>query len=194
MVQTSTLPIEATRTSDDASYSITCYLADLIEAAGERSLTMLRYLVVAALANRFPDHADAIRFRTKNDVEASPGQQGDVLFNDAVFYVAEKPRELDFTGVVLNASAGRIVYLLVPSDHELVLRKYAENHQSGIYKQASISSVEQFISLLLYRMARFDHNEALRQLRRLLVKYNELVTRYENDPSLKIVIPDFGVD
>ena len=193
MVQASTLPIEATRTSNDTSYSLTCYLADLVDAAGERSLTMLRYLVVAALAIRFPDHADAIRVRTRNDDEASPGQQADVLFNDAVFYVAEKPREVDFTSIVSNASAGRIVYLLVPSDHELVLRQYAENHQSGIYKQVSISGVEQFISLLLYRMAKFDHDEALRQLRRLLAKYNELVTRYENDPSLKIVIPDFGV-
>jgi len=165
----------------------------LIEAAGERSFTMLRCLVVAALTIRFPDHAGDIRFRTKIDVEASPGQQGDVLFNDAVFYVAEKPRDVDFPGIVSNASAGRIVYLLVPSDHELVLRKYAENHDSGIYKQVNISGVEQFISLLLYRMAKFDHDEALRQLRRLLAKYNELVTRYENNPSLKIVIPNFGV-
>lgn len=50
--------------------------------------------------------------------------------------------------------------------------------------------------MLLERMAEFDHSAALRQLRQVLTKYNELVTRDAHAPSLQIIFPDIdlGVD
>ena len=95
MAQTSTSPIEATGVADPASYAISYLLTLLLEAADERLATMLRYLVAATLAVRFPDDADSIHFRIRSRTERSLGEQVDVLFNDAVFYVAAQPGNLE---------------------------------------------------------------------------------------------------
>lgn len=155
---------------------------------------MLRYLVAATLVVRFPDDADAIRFRVRPRAERSPGEQVEVLFNDAVFYVAARPRDLDFAEMVSDASAGRIVYLLVPSEREATFRQGVANEGSGIDKRINVAGVEQFIAMLLERMAGFNHNAALRQLRQVFAQYNELVTRDGHAPSLRIVMPDFGAE
>jgi len=191
MAQTSPSPIEATGVAHPASHTIGYFLTTLLDAAGERLRTMLRYLVAATLAVRFPGDADSIHFRVRDRTKRSPGEQVDVLFNDAVFYVAAQPRDLDFADMVSDASAGRIVYLLVPSEQELVFRQAVAN-DSSIDKRVNVTGVEQFIALLLERMAMFDHNAALRQLHQVLIQYNELVTQYEHDPALQIAIPDFG--
>ena len=191
MAQTSTSPIEATGVVDPASYAISYFLASLVDAAGERLLPMLRYLVAATLAVRFPDDAAEIRFRAGNNSETATGEQVDVLFNDAVFFVATHPGELDFAAITSDARAGHIVYLLVPGEQELVFRQ-AVAHDSRIDKRVNVAGVEQFITLLLERVAMFDHNAALRQLDKVLTQYNELVARDEHDPSLQIAMPDFG--
>ena len=194
MAQTSTSPIEATGVADPASYAISYLLTLLLEAADERLATMLRYLVAATLAVRFPDDADSIHFRIRSRTERSLGEQVDVLFNDAVFYVAAQPGNLDFAEMVSDANAGHIVYLLVPSEHEAAFRQAVTNERSGIDKRVSVTGVEQFIAMLLERMAGFDHNAALRQLRQVLAQYNDLIMRDEHAPSLQIVIPDFGAE
>ena len=79
MAQTSTSPIEVTGVTTPASYTIGFLLTLLLAAAGKRLSTMLRYLVAATLAVRFPDHADAIRFRVRNRTKrASDGAYGRV--------------------------------------------------------------------------------------------------------------------
>lgn len=191
MAPTSPSPIEATGVADPASSAISYVLTALLDAAGEQLRTMLRYLVAATLAVRFPDDADSIRFQVRGRTERSPGEQVDVLFNDAVFYVAAQPRDLDFADMESDANAERIVYLLVPSEQELVFRQVVAN-DSSIDKRVNVTGVEQFIALLLERMAMFEHNAALRQLHKVLTQYNELVTQYEHDPALQIAIPDFG--
>jgi hypothetical protein len=193
MAQTSTSPITATGVADPASYAISYFLASLLDAAGERLLPMLRYLVAATLAVRFPDDAAEIRFRVRKSSEISTDEQVDVLFNDAVFSMAAHPRELDFAAITSDARAGHIVYLLVPGEQELVFRQAVAN-DSSIDKRVNVAGVEQFIALLLERMAMFDHNAALRQLHQVLTQYNELVTQYEHDPALQIAIPDFGTE
>ncbi len=194
MSSTSTSPIDATGVADPASCAISYFLTALLDAAGERLPAVLRYLVAATLAVRFPDDADAIRFRVRSRTEISPGEQVDVLFNDAVFYVAAHRCDLDFAEMASDASAGRIVYLLVPSEHEAALRQAVANEGSGIGRRVNVAGVEQFIAMLLERMAKFDHNAALRQLRQVLAQYNELIARDEQVPFLQIVMPDFGAE
>lgn len=194
MTQTSISPIEVTGVADPASYAISYLLTLLLEAAGKRLPTMLRYLVAATLAVRFPDHADAIRFRVRSRTARSSEGQIDVLFNDAVFYVAAQPSDLDFAEMVSDTRARRIVYLLVPSEQELIFRQAVAHERSGIDKRVNVAGVEQFITMLLERMAEFDHSAALRQLRQVLTKYNELVTRDAHAPSLQIILPDFDLE
>ncbi|HAJ38882.1 MAG TPA: hypothetical protein DCL15_24720 [Chloroflexi bacterium] len=194
MAPTSTSPIEATGVADPASYTISYLLTLLLEAADKRLPTMLRYLVAATLAVRYPDDVDSIHFRIRSRTEGSLGEQVDVLFNDAVFYVAAQPSDLDFAEMVSDANAGHIVYLLVPSEHETAFRQAVANERSGIDKRVNVTGVEQFIAMLLERMAKFDHSAALRQLRQVLTKYNELVTRDAHAPSLQIILPDFDLE
>lgn len=192
MIQASTSPIAVTVIGEITSISITCYLERLIEAADEQRHILMRYLVGAALATRFPEDADAIWFGTGDGTAASPSQRADISFNDAVFYVAQDVDDPDLADIALSASAGRIVYVLVPNQEDHPFRLTLEDYQRGLSRQVNVTSVAQFISLLLYRMATFDHNAALRLLTQVLRKSNELVALHETEPALKIVVPDFG--
>ena len=192
MIQRPTSPIVVTASEDTASHSITSYVESLFDAAGEQQRILMRYLVGAALATRFPEDADTIRFGTGDGSAASLGQRADVSFNDAVFYVAHDVDDPDVADIALNANAGRIVYLLVPDEEERPFRQLLESYQQGLSRQVNVTGAAQYISLLLYRMATFDHNAALRLLTQVLRKSNELIALHEPGPALEFVFPDFA--
>lgn len=60
------------------------------------------------------------------------------------------------------------------------------------YKKVTVFSIEQFIVQNIDEMSNFTTEVSLEVLESILVRYNELIDQYEDDPSLKIVIPDFG--
>lgn len=177
-----------------ASESITSYLSQVIDAAKGRYDDVLRYLVVAILGIRFGDHAVTIRSSVSPGTRTYAEAQADIQIGDAVFFVAHQPRDEFYDEAWRNAEAGKHVYLLVPNRVQCGMEQFAELYREGFSKKVDVVGGEPFITLLLDKMANLDPNEALRQLHQLLTKYNELVARYENEPSLKIVIPDFGVN
>lgn len=192
MTNASKPPIEVAAVGEMTSHSLTHYLDRLLDVAGEQQRILMRYLVGAALATRFPEDAEAIRFGTGDGIVASSAQRADISFHDAVFYVAQDVDDPDLTDVALNTNTGRIVYLLVPDEEELRFRQFLDDYHPGLSKQVNVASVAQFISLLLYRMATFDHNAALRLLTQVVSKSNELMALHEPEPVLKIVVPDFA--
>lgn len=192
MIQASTAPIEVTAVEDIASHSITVYLESLWDAAGERQRILMRYLVGAALATRFPEDANAIQFGTDDGSAVSHGQRADISFNDAVFYVAQDVDDPNLADIAQNVSAGRIVYLLMRDEQELSFSQLIEGYRSSLGRQVNVTGVAQFITLLLYRMAAFDHDKVLRLLTQVLRKCNELVALHETKPALRIVVPDDG--
>jgi hypothetical protein len=177
-----------------ASESIASYLSQVIDAAKGRYDEVLRYLVVAILSIRFGDHAVSIRSNVSPGTRTFSDTQADIRIGDAVFLVAHQPRDERYAEAWRNAEAGKHVYLLVPNRVQCGMEQFAELYREGLSKKVDIVGGESFLTLLLDKMANLDPIEALRQLHQVLTKYNELVARYENDPSLKIVIPDFGVN
>jgi hypothetical protein len=86
------------------------------------------------------------------------------------------------------------VYLLVPDKIVRASKEFAESDfGTSILREIDIFSIEQYLTQNLDEMAVYDKNGALIKLRKLFIKYNELIETYENDNSLKIVIPDFGI-
>ncbi len=57
----------------------------------------------------------------------------------------------------------------------------------------NVYSIEQFISQNIDEMGFFRKDLSLQGLQEVLTIYNRLIDRFENDGSLKIIMPDLGV-
>ena len=56
----------------------------------------------------------------------------------------------------------------------------------GIADQIEIIDVEQFISTNVYEWSRFDSAKQKDTVENLITVYNQLVSTYETDPSLRV--------
>ncbi len=176
-----------------ASESIATYIAKLLDSHRTNSGAVLQHLVGAKLEVRFAQQSVIIQHNSASTADVQTGRLGDFEIKSAVFHVTKRPTDDHFQKAWVNAENGHKVYLLVPKRALIATLELARLFDDSFTKKVNIISIEDFVAPNLDELAVFDRDDALRQLRQLLTKYNELVARFENDPSLKIVIPDFGV-
>lgn len=177
-----------------ASESMATYIAKLLNAHQTNPGAVLQHLIGAKLDLRFAEQPGVVGHHSAATADVQIGRLGDFEIGSTVFHVTKNPTNDHFRKAWQNAQNGRKVYLLVPRQMLTATISLAEVFKEGFTKKIDIHSVEGFVTQNLDELAVFDRDEALRQLHQVLTKYNELVARYENDPSLKIVIPDFGVN
>lgn len=144
----------------------------------------LRY---AGLNVEVPHHSSAA-------ADAQTGRLGDFEIGSTVFHVTKSPNDDHYRKALRNADNGRKVYLLVPESILEGAKQFAEQITASYSKRVNIFSIEQFIAQNLDEIAVFDRDQALRNLRSFLETYNDLIGSYERDNSLKVIIPDFGVE
>jgi hypothetical protein len=177
-----------------ASESVTAYISRLLDAHQSNPGAVLQHLVGAKLERRFVDRPLAIEHHSSATADIQTGRRGDFEIGTTVFHVTKRATDDHYRKARQNAQSGRKVYLLVPDSVLRATKDLADNLSPGFCREVDVFSIEQFVAQNLDEMAIFDKSEALRQLILLLDKYNELIDAYENDRSLKIIIPDFGVE
>jgi hypothetical protein len=177
-----------------ASESIASYISQLLDAHKTNPGAVLQHIVGAKLEIRFSGQSVAIQHNSSATADAQTGRLGDFEIGSTVFHVTKRATDDHYRKAKRNAENGRKVYMLVP-DHVLRgIKDFAEDFEQGFTKKVDVFSIEQFVAQNLDELAVFDKNRALQQLRLLLEKYNVLIETYEHDQSLKIIIPDFGID
>lgn len=174
--------------------SITAHISKLLDAHQANPGAVLQHLIGAKLEIRYSDKSIHITHHTSATADLQTGRLGDFEIGSTVFHITKSPNDDHYRKAWQNAESGRKVYLLVPNKIVAGTSQFAEAYRSGFTKRVNVFSIEQFVAQNLDELAAFDRTEALRQFHRLLTKYNELVTQYEHDPSLKIVIPDLGIE
>lgn len=177
-----------------ASESIAAYISKLLESHHTNSGAVLQHLVGAKLDIRFEGQGVIINHNSVATADVQTGRQGDFEIGSTVFHVTKKATDNHYRKAWGNAENGRKVYLLTPESVLQGTKEFAKAYQEGFLKKVDVFSIEQFIAQNLDELAIFSRNEALKQLERLLMKYNDLISEHENEPSLRIIIPDFGIE
>lgn len=174
-----------------ASESIATYLTKVINSHGVNPGAVLQHLVGAKLALRFGELK--IIHHSSSAADMQTGRLGDFEIGSAVFHVTKRANDGHYRKALQNADNGRTVYLLIPSEIQEATRKYADQLDPQFSSKINVFSVEQFVAQNLDELAFFDRLEALKKFERLLSTYNVLIDEHENDSSLRVIIPDFGI-
>ncbi len=163
-------------------------IADILETAAKRNAAgpVAQHLVGAKLALRYP--ALEIENYSYTTADKQLGRPGDFLLNDAVFHVTVAPGQ-DVVGKCgANIKKGYRPMLLVSDSKIQATRQLAE--LAGIQHRVGIHSLEQFVGQNVEELGEFGKAALAKNLRALLVKYNERVVAVETDRSLLIEIPE----
>jgi len=177
-----------------ASESIASFISKIIAYPSGNSGAILQHLVGAKLELRFKNGTLKIKHNSSATADKQTRRHGDFDIGSTVIHVTKSPTTEHYRKAKSNAESGRKVYLLVPDKIVRATKELAESDfGSSILRKIDIFSIEQYLTQNLDEMAVYDKNSALKKLKNLLIKYNELIETYENDNSLIIVIPDFGV-
>ena len=175
------------------SETVGAYISKLINAKVSKPGAVSQHLVGAKLQYKFKESSDVIiEHHSSSTADVQTNRLGDFDIGNAVIHVTKTPNAGHFEKAYSNANAGRITYILVP---EIKLNTTILTNDIDVeYKsKVNVYSIEQFISQNIDEIALFRKDLSLQGLKEVLEIYNSLVEIYENDSSLKIVIPDFGV-
>lgn len=116
--------------------------------------------------------------------DAPTGRSGDFIVANTIIHVTTAPGELLMEKCRTNIRAGYRPFVVTVSNRTVAARQMAE--MKGIADQIEIIDVEQFISTNVYEWSRFDSAKQKDTIENLITVYNELVSTYETDPSLKV--------
>jgi len=182
----------------DISYSsnenISAFIKKILNANGSNPGAVYQHLVGAKLELRYKGQNVPIKHHSSNAADNQTGRLGDFEIGSTVFHVTKAPNKDHRKKALENANSGYKTYLLVPFNVAGSQRDTADNEGLGanFAEKVEVFAIEQFIAQNLDEIAVFDRAGAIKLLRDLLEKYNEIVDQYENDKSIKIIIPDFG--
>ena len=158
----------------------------ILDTAHERGKAgdVAEYLVGAKLALRFPEYD--IRNSAVSAADVQGANQGDFQVNDCVFHVTIAPNNGHYEKCLQNISDGLRVFLLVRDDMLESTRRIVRQLTDA---QASVESIESFVSQNIEELAHFAGTRIPHNLKALIEKYNERVAEVETDLSLQINIP-----
>ncbi|WP_373512576.1 DUF4928 family protein [Persicitalea sp.] len=172
--------------------TIGSFISKIINTSSSNSGAILQHLVGAKLELRYRNNSNVIVSHNKaSTADFQTKRRGDFDLGNSVIHVTKSPNLDHFTKALENAKSGRTTYLLIPSDR-MGISDLTKDLDPSYRSKVNIYSIEQFISQNLDELSEFKREISINNLEILLKKYNELIDIYENDSSLKIVIPDFG--
>lgn len=177
----------------NSSETLGAYITKLVNAKVSKPGAVSQHLVGAKLQYKFKGNSDiTIDHHSSSTADIQTNRLGDFDIGNTVIHVTKTPNSAHFQKAYANAKSGRTVYILVPEiklDTTILTNDIDESYKSKV----NVYSIEQFISQNIDELAYFRKELSLIGLEEVLKIYNQLIDRYENDGSLKIVIPDFGI-
>lgn len=161
-------------------------VGNILESARRRQKAgeVAEYLVGAKLALRFPKHE--IRNSASSAADLQSEEHGDFQLNDCIFHVSVAPNSGHYVKCLDNLANGLRVFFLVPDKKLEGTRQIADSDLNG---RVSVESIESFVAQNIEELSDFSSTKVAKNMRRLLKKYNERLTKVETDLSLQIKIP-----
>jgi hypothetical protein len=179
--------------SIDASQSVRAIIRNLTQQALERQRqvtgvkflgTMMQHLVGAKLEVVMGLGSVTHNCASSNDQEH--GRTGDFDIGDVTIHVTTRPSEALLYKCRENLFANRRP-LIITIDTGVALAEDLANELS-IAERVDVIDFIQFIVANIHERSAFDKTGRSEQMEALVERYNEIISNFENDPSLKIEI------
>ena len=176
----------------DPSKSMRTLVRDLIALAEKRQAqnrgstivgTVLQHLVGAKLTLLLPVVPE---MHGASVADAVSDRDGDFIMEDVVIHVTSAPGEAVIRKCIRNIEDGKRPIVITTYRQVTVAEGLADS--AGIADRIDVFDVEQFIAGNLYELGHFISRGRRETAARLVEAYNDIVERFETDPSLKIVL------
>ena len=176
----------------DPSKSMRALIRELIALAEKRQTqnrgstivgTVLQHLVGAKLTLLLPE---APEMHGASVADAVSDRSGDFILDDVVIHVTSAPGEAVIRKCIRNIENGKRPIVITIYRQVTVAEGLADS--AGIADRVDVFDIEQFIAGNLYELGRFVSRGRGETATRLVDAYNDIVERFETDPSLKIVL------
>lgn len=176
----------------DPSKSMRALIRELIALAEKRQAqncgstivgTVLQHLVGAKLTLLLPE---APEMHGASVADAVSDRSGDFILDDVVIHVTSAPGEAVIRKCIRNIENGKRPIVITIYRQVTVAEGLADS--AGIADRVDVFDIEQFIAGNLYELGRFVSRGRGETATRLVDAYNDIVERFETDPSLKIVL------
>jgi len=175
----------------DAARSLRMVVRDVVAQAVERQKTapgmyfsgaVLQHLVGAKLDCALGK--GSVEHNSFSTADAPSSRAGDFLIGDVVIHVTTSPGEAVIEKCRENLNDGLRPMLVTLQRGLTVAEGLAGN--AGLADRIDIFEIEQFVALNLYEWGKFGAEGRKTAVADLVKRYNEIVEKFETDPSLRI--------
>lgn len=175
----------------DPSKSFKFIVEDVLEQAVKGQKTgqgskyagaVLQHMVGAKLSLILCDQA--IEHRGYSVADDPSSGSGDFELGDVVIHVTTTPSEALLRKCQKNIDAGRRP-MIITTERGIAGAVYLAKVQD-IEQRVDIVEAEQFIAANLYKLSLFKASDRKLTVEKFIQRYNEIVTKHETDPGLKI--------
>lgn len=174
----------------DPSLSLRAIVHSLLMQAQKRQVanpgstylgTVLQHLIGAKLEQLMPDK---IQHHGASVADGMSGRDADFVLQDVYIHVTTAPNEALIRKCDRNLEKGHRPVIVTLQNKVSVAEGLAE--QSKIANRVDIFDGEQFIAGNLYELGKFNQKTSKLIAIKLIDKYNEIISKNETDPSLRI--------
>lgn len=175
--------------SADSSRSMASTIDDLMAQARAREKenpgttyagTVLQHLVAAKLCIIMPN----VEINGADVADAPTGRGGDFMVGDVAIHCTTMPGQPLMEKCATNIASGVRPVIITIADRVKTARDLAED--AGISDRVEVWDVQQFLSTNVYEHGLFDRDERKKTVEKIIDGYNEIIDKYESDPSLRI--------
>lgn len=175
----------------DPSLGLRAMVRNLMKQAEERQRQQQGFNFAGTLAQHLIGAkldlvlgCDENRHHGANQNDAG-GRHGDFLLNDVCIHVTTAPAALLMQKCKENLSHGLRPIIVTVYSRVAVAEALAEDIQIG--NRIDIFEIEQFIATNMFELSLFKPSDRRPKVGEFVTRYNELIDKYETDPSLKIL-------
>lgn len=174
----------------DNSNSIARTVDDLLEQAMKRQAenpgttyagTVLQHLIAAKLSIIL---GGDIEINGADVADAPTGRSGDFMVGDTAIHATTAPGQPLIEKCGQNIRAGIRPVIITIRDRVRTARDLAED--AGIADRIEVWDIQQFLSTNIYEHGLFDRDARREAIGKIIEGYNDIIEKYESDPSLKI--------
>ena len=174
----------------DNSNSIAKTVDDLLEQAMRRQAenpgttyagTVLQHLIAAKLSLILDGD---VEINGADVADAPTGRSGDFMVGDTAIHATTAPGQPLIEKCSMNIRAGVRPVIITIRDRVRTARDLAED--AGIADRIEVWDIQQFLSTNIYEHGFFDRDARKAAIGKIIDGYNDIVDKYESDPSLRI--------
>lgn len=144
--------------------------------------TMMQHLVGAKLDVVL--QVGKIAHHSANQSDQRPDRHGDFDLEDVAIHVSTAPSEALIRKCGENLGKGKRPIIITTRKGMLTAEGLLEN--AGNADRVDLIEFEQFIATNVFELGRFNVDERKKTFQKIIDAYNDIITKHETDPSLKI--------